>query len=289
MGVTFRRLSAPIFVAAILLSACSNTNNSQLPSANSPATQAHSIHAMDTTDVYTSGSSRPLDSEDDDTWWANGGSGGLVSGGGSGCGTKVCPAARPLHGHGSGLRTTASIGTSSTRRAMSLGPQMVLICWYEAITPGVHDPLHDKPLGCAFEDFFGNYQDGPDQTWTGGGRDFVGIHGGKKDHDGCASSPDTIGDPIDTVNGTIVSVTDINVVISNGNVVGWMYGSSSGTRYYQPNYATHYAWNFNVSIGIVSGGVGPPGGYGPVRPWTGSLPPGSRPYKCFTDGSNLIG
>lgn len=222
-------------------------------------------------DVYSSSVHRPLNSADDQTWWDNGGSYGQVSSGGSGCRTQVCP---------NGSVSPMTFGT----------PYMQLTCWYQALTFGVHDPAHDTPLGCTYIDFFGGTQDATPTDDGRGMRGYgdVAIHGGKKDHDGCSSSPETIGDPIDTVNGVIMNVTDINVIRSDYTVVGWMYQTQTGARYFQPDFATQAGWNWSLNLGIVSGGSSSPGGVGPVKPWTGSLPPGSRPYNCFTDGHQLI-
>jgi hypothetical protein len=300
------RLRGAAMGLLLLAGACSNTGGNSIPlvsPASRPALAARhmdSVHSMTTiANSYSTPFSRPLDSYDDATWWANGGSGGLVSSSGSNCTTR-CLNSIAYHGVWNRIGSTRptaddmlpqsdpSTKAAQTRKPMTMGrSQLILTCWFQEVTPGVEDPAHDIPLGCTYEDFVSTTQD---INPNGGGFDFVGIHGGKVSGAGCASSPETIQDPIDvTSSGAEVSVTDINVVMADGSVVGWMYMGSNGVRYYQPNYATQAAWNFNISLGIVSGGTSTPGGYGPVKPWTGQLPPGSRPLKCFTSGTTLVG
>jgi hypothetical protein len=97
-----------------------------------------------------------------------------------------------------------------------------------------------------------------------------------------------------------VAITDINGVwlrngalTIGGDVIGSLYLTSTGVKLFQPNYANQAAWSgsaglnlgkvFNVSVSATT-----PGGYGSVKNWNGSLPPGAVPVKCESKGAALV-
>lgn len=114
----------------------------------------------------------------------------------------------------------------------------------------------------------------------------------------CNGSPETLGDIINNpkTNGDVVITEENSLWMNNGNVSsytwGWMYSDASGNRYVQVNYANKAQWSASVS-GTVSAwglgvGVATPGGYSPIAPWNGMLPPGAFPKRCETQGATLV-
>jgi len=113
----------------------------------------------------------------------------------------------------------------------------------------------------------------------------------------CSGSPESIGDFINNPkNNSSIQITDINSLWETaGNasyVWGWLY-QAGGSDYIQINYANKANWSVGFSASLsslfgVSVSAGPPGGYGGITLWNGSLPPGAFPKKYESKGATLV-
>lgn len=210
-------------------------------------------------ETYPASSVRSSDYYDSDI------SGAPTHWGGSGTGSKVVYGSCGAPGsHGRAVRSVVSISYT---------------CYYQAVTPGVHDPDTDSFLGC-------DVAVATDST--SGQQNVIGAHkGAPVDGATCSGSPEGVGDTISILTSPDTSVADINALWNGNKVSGWMYIGDDKARFVQWNYQNEAGKSAAVSAGVLSVGGSTPGGYSGLYVWNGSLPPGTRVKKCFTRGSQL--
>jgi hypothetical protein len=154
-------------------------------------------------------------------------------------------------------------------------------CYYQAATPGIHNPDSDSFLGC---DVYASV--GVDTTNVS---TVIAAHrGAPVDGGTCSGSPEAIGDTISISGTPDTSVADMNALWNGNKVIGWLYKGDNGVRFIQLNYQNAAGQSAGVSLGLIGASVASPGGYSGIGKWNGSLPPGTRVKKCFTGGQQFV-
>lgn len=287
---------------ASTLTACSGTApiSPSFPHVNSsqPGTAGTSNLARVTasTDIYTPDDDVYTDLHEPFNFPTGGTSGG------SGCGVNVCPQMKVMpHGSAPTKRATNAASPNAVSRSDSSNQRRPMFfvattCWFLAVTPGVHNPQSDYPLGCEGYDIMP-----PQIAQVGPGG--LGYHGPPIDGQTCSGSLAN-GDYLGIHYNADGTTTESTVAYSNGVValksaaivnsaqgsysaatvtVGWQYKDQFGGFWFQWNSAvapdlklSFSSWGVSIGVPLNTHVPMPTaGGHAP------QLPSGQRYVSCW--------